>query len=184
MAYLTLLAYGARILLRNIPNLRNKRVPKGFYSSLILVLLGLALGVSIIGIFNEPKQENGNKPNKSALPYKEAEYTPATLNSVAWELATSSDANIRDGTLAVRMAQRACEQTHYQMTIMVSTLAAAYAEAGRFDEAISTGQNACALASELGDTNLLKRNQKLVTLYQAHQPYHEPAPKSDDSKLH
>ena len=57
---------------------------------------------------------------------------------------------------------------------MVGTLAAAYAEAGRFDEAIATGQKACALASESGETNLLKSNQALIALYQKHQPYHEP----------
>jgi hypothetical protein len=62
-------------------------------------------------------------------------------------------------------------------------LAAAYAEAGRFDQAIATGQKACALASELGETNLLARNQELVALYQAHQPYHESPPNSDASHI-
>jgi tetratricopeptide (TPR) repeat protein len=109
---------------------------------------------------------------------------PAVLNNQAWELATSPDARIRDAARAVTLAERACELTHYQQTIMVGTLAAAYAEAGRFDEAISTGQKACALASELGETNLLKRNQELVTLYLAHQPYHEPPSNSDASQLH
>jgi hypothetical protein len=63
-------------------------------------------------------------------------------------------------------------------------LAAAYAEAGRFDEAVAAGQKACALATELGETNLLKRNQELVILYQAHQPYHEPLPGSDVPPIH
>jgi tetratricopeptide (TPR) repeat protein len=98
---------------------------------------------------------------------------PAALNNAAWQLATSPDDKIRNGTLAVKLAERACEQTHYRITVVVGTLAAAYAEAGRFDEAISTGQKACALASELGETNLLQRNQELVTLYQTHRPYHE-----------
>ena len=53
------------------------------------------------------------------------------------------------------------------------TLAAAYAEAGRFDDAISTAEKACTLASESGDQDLLKRNQALLVLYRAHQPYHE-----------
>ncbi|MGB7748640.1 MAG: hypothetical protein WBN75_15300 [Verrucomicrobiia bacterium] len=64
---------------------------------------------------------------------------------------------------------------------MVGTLAAAYAEAGRFDEAISTGQKACVLATALGETNLLMRNQELVNLYQAHKPYHEPPSNADAS---
>ena len=99
---------------------------------------------------------------------------PSTLNNLAWELATCPDAGIRNGALAVKLAERACELTHYRQIIFIGTLAAAYAEAGRFDEAVATGQKACALASELGATNLLKRNQELVILYQARQPYHEP----------
>jgi hypothetical protein len=178
IAYLTLLAFGVRILFRNIPNLLNIRVLKGFYSVVILALLVLSFGV--IGNLTESKPENGNKSNESGLPSKEAVASPEAVNNLAWELATSSDANIRDGTLAVKLAERVCRQTDYRETIMIGTLAAAYAEAGRFDEAISTGQKACALASELGETNLLKRNQELVTLYQAHQPYHEPLPGPDD----
>jgi Flp pilus assembly protein TadD len=106
------------------------------------------------------------------------------INNQAWDLATSSDATIRDGARAVQLAESACEQTHFRMTAMVGTLAAAYAEAGRFDEAVATGQKACALASELGETNLLKRNQELVILYQARQPYHEPPSNSNASQLH
>ena len=56
---------------------------------------------------------------------------------------------------------------------IVGTLAAAYAEAGRFDDAISTAEKACALASESGDPDLLKKNQELLALYRAHKPYHE-----------
>ena len=97
------------------------------------------------------------------------------INNLAWAFATNPDSKLRDGKYAVRLAKRACEITGYQITVMVGTLAAAYAEAGRFDEAVATGQKACALASELGETNLLARNQELVALYQTHQPYHEPA---------
>jgi hypothetical protein len=55
----------------------------------------------------------------------------------------------------------------------MGTLAAAYAEAGRFDEAMATAQKACALAEKSGDQELLKRNQELLELYRARQPYHE-----------
>ena len=101
-------------------------------------------------------------------------YNPTLLNNLAWTLATSPDASKRNVALAVQLAERACDLTQYQQTIMVGTLAAAYAESGRFDEAIATGQKACALAEKNGETNLLKRNQELVKSYQAHKPYHEP----------
>jgi Flp pilus assembly protein TadD len=97
------------------------------------------------------------------------------LNNLAWLLATCPDAHIRNGVQALQYAVRACELTHYEVTIFVGTLAAAYAEAGRYDEAIAMAQKACALASASGERDLLERNQKLLALYRAHQPYHEPA---------
>jgi hypothetical protein len=98
---------------------------------------------------------------------------PEDLNNQAWRLATSPDQNVRDGTTAVLLAQLACKATHFHEASMVGTLAAAYAEAGRFDDAISTAQKACALASESGQQELLKKNQELLELYRAHQPYRE-----------
>jgi tetratricopeptide (TPR) repeat protein len=94
-------------------------------------------------------------------------------NNMAWSFATDPDASKRNGPLAVKLAEAACRMTHYQTTIMVGTLAAAYAEAGRFDEAIATAQKACALASKAGDEKLLKNNQALLALYLKHQAYHE-----------
>jgi protein O-mannosyl-transferase len=95
------------------------------------------------------------------------------LNNLAWFQATSALAELRDGTQAVQYAERACELTHYRETIMVGTLAAAYAEAGRFDDAITTAQKACDLARQKGETQLLQRNQELLEYYRAHQPWRE-----------
>jgi tetratricopeptide (TPR) repeat protein len=99
------------------------------------------------------------------------------LNNLAWLLATYPDARTRNGTQAVKYAERACELTHYGVTVLVGTLAAAYAEAGRYDDAIVTAQKACALAEKSGEQDLLEKNQKLLELYRAHQPYHEAAGK-------
>ena len=98
---------------------------------------------------------------------------PEVLKNLAWLLATCPDAHIRDGVQAVKYAGRACELTHYGVTPLVGTLAAAYAEAGRYDDAIAAAQKACALATAAGEEELLEKNQKLLALYQAHQPYHE-----------
>ena len=97
------------------------------------------------------------------------------LNNLAWLLATCPDAHLRDGVQAVQYAGRACELTHYGVAPLVGTLAAAYAEAGRYDDAIAAAQKACALAAAAGERELLEKNQKLLTLYRAHQPYHEAA---------
>jgi Tfp pilus assembly protein PilF len=98
------------------------------------------------------------------------------LNNLAWLLATCPEPSQRNGPEAVQLARKACELTRFRRTIMVGTLAAAYAEAGRFADAIATAQKACALATEGGDRTLLDRNQQLLELYRAAQPYHEPAP--------
>jgi tetratricopeptide (TPR) repeat protein len=102
---------------------------------------------------------------------------PDVLNNLAWMLATCPEARIRDGVQAVKYAERACELTHYQKNIYLGTLAAAYAEAGRFDDAIAMAQKACALASESGDPDLLKKNRELLALYLKRQPYHEATEK-------
>jgi tetratricopeptide (TPR) repeat protein len=102
------------------------------------------------------------------------------LNNLAWMLAANSDPAIRNGARAVEYSERACRLTQFKQITMVGTLAAAYAEAGRFAEAVATAQNACTLAAEAGDRTLLARNQQLLELYRAGQPYHEPpGPKTE-----
>jgi len=50
-----------------------------------------------------------------------------------------------------RRAERACRLTENQRAFMVGTLAAAYAEVGRFPEAVATAEKAKALAEEEND---------------------------------
>ena len=97
--------------------------------------------------------------------------SPGLLNNLAWLLATCPAAETRDGAEAVGLAERACELTGHQQTLMVGTLAAAYAEAGRFADAVVTAQRACALAAASDDQALAARNQQLLQLYRAGQPY-------------
>lgn len=95
------------------------------------------------------------------------------LNNRAWSLATSADTQARNGTMAVKLGRLACDVTQYRETIIVGTLAAAYAEAGQFEDAISTAQKACDLAEKNGQTDLLQKNRELLASYQNHQAYHE-----------
>ena len=99
--------------------------------------------------------------------------SPVVLNNLAWLLATCPDTSIRNGAQAVKYAERACALTHYRETLIVGTLAAAYAEAGRFDDAMATAEKAIALAEKNHEPELLQKNRELLELYRAHQPYHE-----------
>ena len=98
------------------------------------------------------------------------------LNDAAWVLATSPDPAVRNGTRAVELAERACDLTKRQMPVCLGTLAAAYAETGRFDEAITTAQEACALAEKANAPKLLEKNRELLELYRTLQPYRDTPP--------
>jgi len=92
------------------------------------------------------------------------------MNNLAWLLATCSQTEQRDPVRAVALAEQACTLTRREKTIYLGTLAAAYASAGRFEEAITTAEQACALAQKQGETDLLQRNQALLDRYRNHQP--------------
>jgi Flp pilus assembly protein TadD len=99
---------------------------------------------------------------------------PEALNNLAWLLATCSDATVRDGAEAVRLAEHACRLSGYKEAQTLGTLAAAYAEAGRFAEAVDAAQKAVDLARTGGDAHLAAVGGQLLKLFRAGQPYHEP----------
>jgi tetratricopeptide (TPR) repeat protein len=96
-----------------------------------------------------------------------------SLNNLAWLLATCSDDTVRNGLEAVRCAERACFLAANKQTVFISTLAAAYAEAGRFPEAITTAELAVRLQIANGETRLAQINNQLLPLYRDNKPYHE-----------
>jgi spermidine synthase len=109
-------------------------------------------------------------------------YLVEALNNLAWLLATCPEASLRNGPEAAQLAERACQITEYHRTILVGTLGAAYAEAGRFPDAVATAQKACELASIFKEEPLLAKNRELLELYRAGQPYHEPERTTDGPK--
>jgi tetratricopeptide (TPR) repeat protein len=96
---------------------------------------------------------------------------PEYINDVAWLLATNHKPENRDGKRAVEFAERACQQTGYGRPLMVGTLAAAYAEAGRFDDAVKTAESALSLAA--GDEAVEKKNRECLAAYRAGKPWRE-----------
>ncbi len=96
------------------------------------------------------------------------------LNNLAWVRATSAQDRFRNGAEAVRLAELACQLTHYETPLVIGTLAVAYAEAGRFDEAVATAQKARDVAVSLGENNLSSKDEQLIALFKDKQPYREP----------
>lgn len=89
----------------------------------------------------------------------------SALNNLAWVLATSSDASIRDGARAIALAQDAVQVSGGKDPIFVRTLAAAHAEAGQFAEAISTAEQALVIANGQNKAELVKRLEQDIALY-------------------
>jgi tetratricopeptide (TPR) repeat protein len=98
---------------------------------------------------------------------------PYVLKNLAWILATSRDVKLQNPNDVVKFAVRACELTEYNQPDFIDTLAAAYAVAGRFTEAIETAEKAINLAENTGRKDLAEEIQKRLRLYQAGRPYFE-----------
>jgi tetratricopeptide (TPR) repeat protein len=95
-------------------------------------------------------------------------------NNLAWMLATSSDPSLRDGAKAVELAEQANQLSGGNNPIFLHTLAAAYAESGRFSEAIATTQRGVELADAQDNPALAESLKRELVLYQTGMPYHEP----------
>ena len=91
----------------------------------------------------------------------------AALNNLAWILATSSDASMRDGARAVTLASRAVQASDRRNAGFVRTLAAAQAEAGQFSEAAATAEAAKALANTQSKPELARRLEEEIILYRS-----------------
>ena len=95
------------------------------------------------------------------------------LNGLSWILATASEAEFRNGTEAVRMAERACELTKRKDPEKLKTLAAAYGETERIEEAISTAQSAQNIASKMGLTNRAVACDRMLEQFRMGRPWRE-----------
>jgi Flp pilus assembly protein TadD len=94
----------------------------------------------------------------------------AAQNNLAWALATSPEPSVRNGSEAVALAEKANWISQAGDPLILRTLAAAYAEAGRFPEAVLTAKQALALAVAQSKTGLTNVLQTEIGLYQTNSP--------------
>ncbi len=94
------------------------------------------------------------------------------LNSLAWLLATCVDPSVRDGHKAVSYATEACTRYAWNNAYGLGTLAAAYADVGKFDEAVKWQQKALQAAEPYCEDDLEDAERRLK-LYAEHKPYRD-----------
>jgi tetratricopeptide (TPR) repeat protein len=115
---------------------------------------------------------------KAITEYREAvRLGPASAlykNDLAWALATNPDEKVRDVKEAIRLAEEACQLSKGSEPRFFGTLDAAYAGAGRFDEAIATANKTRELALAAGQQQIAHAAEERLALYRAGKPYHSP----------
>jgi tetratricopeptide (TPR) repeat protein len=107
---------------------------------------------------------------------KEPRFVPL-FNQSAWQLATSPDPRARNGRRALELAKKACAAAKNTNPDYLDTLAAAYAELGRFDEAVASARLALQILEKshtVGDAQGIRRR---LECYEARQPYRGQAKK-------
>ncbi len=94
------------------------------------------------------------------------------LNLLARFQATCSEAEFRNGAKAVENAAKACELSHWDNYLHIDTLAAAYAEAGRFKRAAKRQKESITKLPAEVCPSLRVHGEAKLRLYEAGQPYH------------
>jgi len=114
---------------------------------------------------------------------------PSSLNNLAWILATSPSDGVRNGRRAIELALHASDLAMQRDAGVLDTLAAAYAEAGRFPDAVAAAERAMKIAGEeramrpvgasagtSASAGLVEAIRARLALYRAGRPYHDAPP--------
>jgi protein O-mannosyl-transferase len=96
-------------------------------------------------------------------------------SNLAWVFATCPEDSIRDGTRAVELAEKAMRLSGGKIPMIFRVLAAAYAENGRFSDAIDTAQRGADLANRTGNPGLASELESNIALYQSGRPLRDPS---------
>ena len=122
-------------------------------------------------LLNRGKTEEAINFYRKALKF-EPEMTQALYN-LSWILAVYEDKKYRNGEEALKLSEKLCKITKYHEPLALDALAAAYAEAGRFKEAVLTAQKGLELALKMGPKELALGLENRLKLYYAGRPYRQ-----------
>lgn len=103
------------------------------------------------------------------------------LYNLSWTLASCENEKLRNGKEAVRLAEKLCKITKNNEPLALDALAAAYAETGNFDSAISVAKNALKIALQQGPEELALGLKVRFKLYQEKRPYRQGLCKKNES---
>jgi len=106
-----------------------------------------------------------------ALKFQPRNWNAASM--LAWVLATYRDDSVRDGARAVQLAETAVRASSSQDPTVFRALAAAYAEIGRFSAAVDAAQQGLHLANVQGNSVLVGKLEREISLYQTNTPVRE-----------
>ena len=123
---------------------------------------------------------NQGAPAEAAAQFAEAialrDDNVRALSGLAWIRATASDPSLRDAVEAIRMAERADNLASQQDVTALDGLSAAYAAAGRFEDAVRVARAGLILATAAGQVNISAQFSQRIELYQKGQPLRIPEP--------
>lgn len=97
-----------------------------------------------------------------------------SMNRLGWILATSRNDSLRNGPRAVLLGERAVTLTSRQDVESLDTLAAAYAESRRFNDATAAMREAISLAQRNGRDGMLPELNTRLAEYALGQPHRDP----------
>jgi len=114
-------------------------------------------------------------PSEAIAEFRRAlEISPDLLEpiaSLAWILATAGDARLRRPAEAIELAERAAVLTNRRDVTILDALAAAYAAAGRYPEAVATERTALEIVEKAGATSATEPIRARLELYRKKQPF-------------
>jgi tetratricopeptide (TPR) repeat protein len=94
-----------------------------------------------------------------------------SMNDLAWLLATAPEPRVRNPHRAVALAKKCCGMSRWTNAYSIDTLAAAYASAGDFGQAVHYQQLAMQALNKSERADQLAGMQDRLKLYSNHQPY-------------